>query len=64
MLQKLRNALEAHKAPSDDNYDNAAILDAPAWHKVVALAEQVRHSLLGSVDDPLERQALMGEAAD
>jgi hypothetical protein len=64
LLQKLGNALAVHQAPGGNGYDNAAIVDDPAWHEVVALAEHVRHSLLALVDDPLERRALTRDAVD
>ena len=52
----LRVALDSHKAPND--YDNATILAAPAWHEVAATARNVKQRLLAMLDDPVERQCL------
>jgi hypothetical protein len=63
LLQELRDALTAHKAPGGNDYDNAVVLNDPAWLSVVVLAKHTRQKLLAVVDDPIEREALLGEAA-
>ena len=59
----LRVALDSHKAPNDDDYDNAAILADPAWHDVVATARNVKQRLLSILGDPVERRYLLDDVA-
>jgi hypothetical protein len=63
-LRELHSALVGHEAPNGNDYDNAAILNDPAWHNVVALAERTRQRLLESVEEPIERQALLGDVTE
>jgi hypothetical protein len=60
IVKDLHAALGEHEAPNGDNYDHAAILSDPAWHRVVTLAEAARNSLLQTLEDPNERVALSG----
>ncbi|MFG1179667.1 hypothetical protein V5F31_06620 [Xanthobacter sp. V7C-4] len=58
-LTPLYDAIIAHAPPGSRLYDHVAILDDPAWHEVVALAERVRQRIIALVSDPDERQCLM-----
>ncbi len=60
LVKDLHAALDEHQAPNGDNYDHAAILSDPAWHRVVSLAEAARNSLMQTLKDPNERVALSG----
>ncbi len=58
-MSELRQTLLAHSDPQGDDYDNAAVLDDPAWHAVVTAAERAKHELLSTVTDHSERQMLL-----
>jgi hypothetical protein len=60
ILSELRRAIDAHSAPKGNNYDLAAILEDPAWHVVVEVAERARLQLLTTITDHSERQMLLG----
>jgi hypothetical protein len=62
ILIDLNRALVLHKAPGGDDYDNAAVLDDPAWHAVAAQAAAARQRLLELTTDSFEREALSGPA--
>ncbi|SED53817.1 hypothetical protein SAMN05519104_3762 [Rhizobiales bacterium GAS188] len=63
LLAALGNAIARHKPPGGDWYAHLAILEDPAWHVVVAMAEQIRRQLLTLTDDPIERSYLLGDVA-
>jgi len=46
---------------ANDDYNNAAILEDPGWHAVIAKAETVRQQLLAITMDAVERSYLTGE---
>ena len=52
-------AASDYNAPNDDDYDHVAILDDPAWHRVIALAQVARERLLALVEKPDERRMLL-----
>ena len=52
----------AYSAPTGDDYNNAAILNDPAWHQVVEAAEQARQQLLTAITNHDERQMLLGRS--
>ncbi|MHC2255182.1 hypothetical protein ACVILK_004874 [Bradyrhizobium embrapense] len=45
ILIEFGKTLAAHKSPAGNDYDNAAILDDPAWHDVVRSAQQALQKL-------------------
>jgi hypothetical protein len=55
--------LSAHTAPGGDGYDNAAILDDPAWHAVIAAAQLARQELVSFVTDQSEREILLATSS-
>ena len=59
VLRDLRNTLVSYSAPGGDDYDNAAVLDDPSWHQVVAEADRARHRLLDIVTNQIERDTLL-----
>jgi hypothetical protein len=59
LLTTLHEALISHGAT--DDYDNPAILEDPAWHAVVAKAQNIRKQLLTLTVDPIEQSYLMGQ---
>jgi hypothetical protein len=61
-FNELRRTLDAYDPPGDDIYDNAAILDDPAWHSVVEAAEHAKRKLLSTTTDPREREVLLNSA--
>ena len=61
MLAALHNALIS-KAPRGNDYDNRAVLEDPAWHAVIAVADRIRQQLLTLTVDPTERSYLMGQS--
>lgn len=58
ILSELGRAIEAHSAPKGDSFDHAAILEDPAWHDVIEMAELARQRLLAIVTVGEEREAL------
>ena len=62
VLQHLRSILVAYTPPGDNSYDNAAILDDPAWRSVVEAAECAKQLLLSMTSDQHEREMLLGIA--
>jgi len=60
ILSELRRTLVSHTAPEGDDYNHNAILGDPAWHAVVAAAEQAKQQLLAIVHDRVEREILQG----
>jgi hypothetical protein len=60
ILGGLHRVLDAHSPPGGDDYANAAVLDDPAWHAVVATAEHARQQLLAIVLNRSERAILQG----
>ncbi len=60
ILNDLAHTLTAYGAPRGNNYDQAAILDDPAWLVVVGEALRARQALLVTITDPNERQMLLG----
>ena len=61
LLAALHNALIS-KAPRGNDYDNRAVLEDPAWHAVIAVADRIRQQLLTLTVDPIERSYLMGQS--
>ena len=61
LLAALDEALVSHKAPGGNDYAHRTILEDPAWHAVVAIAEGIRQQLLTLTVDPMERRYLMGQ---
>ena len=59
LLSAVDEAILSYRA--NDDYDNAAILEDPGWHAVVAKAETVRQQLLAITVDAVERSYLTGE---
>jgi hypothetical protein len=64
ILTELLKVLMAHSPPGGDDYDNAAVLDDPSWHAVVAEAQRARHDLLTAITNTDERQALLTVGID
>jgi hypothetical protein len=62
ILIELRRMIGAYSAPAGDDYNNAAILDDPAWRQVVEAAEQARQQLLTAIANHDERQILLGRS--
>jgi hypothetical protein len=62
ILDKFRSILASHAAPNGDDYDNAAVLDDPGWHAVVAAARDATERLLRLVTHPAERKTLVEPA--
>ena len=60
ILSELRRILVAHSPPRGDDYDNAAVLEDPAWHCVVEAAERAKQQLLSITTDQHEREMLLG----
>ena len=60
ILNELRLVLIAYAPPGNDYYDNAAILDDPAWRSVVEAAGRAKQQLLSLSTDRREREALLG----
>lgn len=60
ILEDLRGTIDAYSPPKGDNYDNAAVLNDPSWHAVVAAAEHAKQQLLSLTGDRREREALLG----
>ena len=60
ILNEFRRVLVAYSPPRNDHYDNAAILDDPAWRSVVGAAEQAKQQLLSITADQREREVLLG----
>jgi hypothetical protein len=58
ILNELRTVLDAYSPPENDHYNNAAILDDPAWHSVVEAAHRAKRQLLSIATDQREREAL------
>jgi len=58
LLSAVGEAIRSHRA--NDDYDNAAILEDPGWHSVVAKAEAVRQQLLAMTIDTVEQNFLTG----
>lgn len=58
-LTPLCDAIVSHDPPDNRLRDHVAILDDPAWHQVIALAERVRQRLIVLVSNPDERQCLL-----
>ena len=55
-------AIDAYTPPRGDDYDNAAVLADPAWHRVVEAADQARSRLLAIAIDEGEKEVLRGGA--
>src|SRR5690242_9515175 len=62
ILAALGQAIDAYAPPRDDDYDNAAVLADPAWHRVVEAADQARSRLLAIAIDEGEKEVLRGGA--
>ena len=60
VLDELRLVVDAYDPPGDDPYDNAAVLDDPAWHAVVEAAGHAKQRLLSMTADQREREMLLG----
>jgi hypothetical protein len=60
ILNEFRRVLVAYSPPRNDHYDNAAILDDPAWRSVVEAAEHAKQQLLSITTDQREREVLLG----
>lgn len=60
VLSELRHVLVGYSPPQDRVYDNAAVLDDPAWESVVTAAERARQQLLATTSDQQERNLLLG----
>ena len=60
VLSELGRILAAHSPPGGDDYDNAAVLEDPAWHSVVEAAERAKRRLLSITTDQHEREMLLG----
>jgi hypothetical protein len=60
ILTDLGGVVSSHEAPNGDGYDSAAVLDDPAWHRVIAAARQAKQMLLPLVQDTKERDILLG----
>lgn len=54
----LHALLDRYKAPTDD-YDHRAILEDPAWHRVVGAARETQASLSTIIVQPEERASLL-----
>ncbi|MDI4664949.1 hypothetical protein K9U40_11500 [Xanthobacter autotrophicus] len=61
-LIPLCDAIIAHDPPGSRPCDHVAILNDPAWHEVITLAERVRQRLIVLVSAPEERQCLLDRA--
>lgn len=59
VLSDLRQRLSEHSAPQGDDYENAAVLNDPAWHAVVASAQRTIQEILPTVTDESERRKLL-----
>lgn len=53
----LHAILVRYESPTDD-YDHSAILEDPAWHRVVGAAREAQTSLSTMIDQPEERASL------
>ncbi len=62
ILSELGRILGSHTPPAGNDYDNAGVLDDPAWHSVVEAAERARQLLLSMTADQDEREMLLGTA--
>jgi hypothetical protein len=60
IMVDLSTALRCHKVLGGNVYDNAAVLDDPAWRAVNARADQARRQLLDLTKDKSERQEPLG----
>ena len=60
ILYEFRRILIAYAPPGDNHYDNAAVLDYPAWRSVVEAAERAKQQLLSTTPDQREREVLLG----
>ena len=58
ILSNLRRILVEYSPPGEKYYDNAAVLDDPAWHSVAAAAERARQRLLSMTTDKQELEML------
>jgi hypothetical protein len=61
ILRDFKKILLAHKAPKGDYYDNAAVLNDPAWHQVVKAAQTAVRDLLVVTTDAADRATLLGQ---
>ncbi|HTT81318.1 MAG TPA: hypothetical protein VMF86_16725 [Stellaceae bacterium] len=62
VLTELGRLVGLHAAPSGDDFNNAAVLDDPAWHRVAAAAARAKQLLLPLIRDKHELDALTGSA--
>ena len=60
ILSELGRILAAYSPPGENRYDNAAVLQDPAWHSVVKAAGHAKQQLLSTTTDQQEREALLG----
>lgn len=60
ILDELGRVIDAYSPPRNDHYDNAAVLDDPAWHSVVKAADRAKQRLLSIATDQHEREMLSG----
>ncbi|MBI3196452.1 MAG: hypothetical protein HYZ40_02860 [Rhodospirillales bacterium] len=58
ILNRLGRAIDQYSAPDAGDYNHAAILEDPAWRRVVASAEIARRQLLTLVTNADEQRAL------
>lgn len=58
ILNELRLLLDAYPPPGNDPYDNAAILDDPAWRSIVEAANRAKRQLLSATTDKHEEEVL------
>ena len=61
ILKEFRQTLIAYDVPNKNEWDNAAILNDPAWYAVVDAAQKATANLLAIVADPVGRAALLGQ---
>ncbi len=60
ILDELCRVVDAYSPPGNDDYDNAAVLDDPAWHSVAKAADRAKQRLLSIATDQHEREMLLG----
>src|SRR3984957_7231158 len=56
ILKEFRRGRVAYSPSRNGHYENAAILDDPAWRSVVGAAEQAKQQLLSITPDQRERE--------
>ena len=58
-VSRFHAVADAYASPDNNDYDHAAILADPQWHKVVESAREAQQALAGMLSDPYEMVLLL-----